>query len=67
VEPGGPAAAAGLRPGDTISRIDDKRVTTMEELIVLIRTHRPGDEVVLDYTRGSAQRSATVTLGGKEG
>lgn len=67
VQPGGPAAAAGLRPGDTISRIDDKRVTTMEELIVLIRTHRPGDDVVLDYTRGSADRSATVTLGGKEG
>ena len=67
VQPDGPAAAAGLRPGDTISRIDDKRVTTMEELIVLIRTHRPGDEVVLDYTRGSADRSATVTLGGKEG
>jgi putative serine protease PepD len=67
VEPGGPAADAGLRPGDLISTIDGRPVTTMEELIVTIRTRRPGQRVVLTYTRGSADRSATVTLGSKEG
>ena len=39
----------------------------MEELIVTIRTRRPGQAVALDYTRGSADRSARVTLGSKEG
>jgi putative serine protease PepD len=67
VESGGPAADAGLRTGDLISEIDGAPVTTMEELIVTIRTRRPGQKVVLDYTRGSADRSATVTLGSKEG
>jgi putative serine protease PepD len=67
VESGGPAADAGLRTGDLISEIDGAPVTTMEELIVTIRTRRPGQKVVLDYTRGSVDRSATVTLGGKEG
>jgi putative serine protease PepD len=67
VEAGGPAAEAGLRAGDVISRIEGKPVATMEELIVNIRTRRPGQQVVLDYTRGSADRSARVTLGGKEG
>jgi putative serine protease PepD len=67
VEAGGPAADAGLRTGDLISEIDGTPVTTMEELIVTIRTRRPGQKVVLDYTRGSAARSATVTLGSKEG
>ena len=28
-------------------------MTAMEELIVVIRTHRPGDLVTLDYARGS--------------
>ena len=67
VESGGPAADAGLRAGDVIDTIDGAPVTTMEELIVAIRTRRPGQKVVLEYTRGSADRSATVTLGSKEG
>jgi len=67
VEGGGPAAKAGLRSGDVVSRIDDIRVTTKEELIVSIRTRRPGQRIVLDYTRGGSHRTATVTLGGKEG
>jgi hypothetical protein len=39
----------------------------MEELIVSIRTRRPGDVIVLDYARGSSRAQARVTLGGKEG
>ncbi len=67
VEDGGPADDAGLRAGDVVTRIDDQPVRTSEELIVTIRTRRPGQSVVLDYTRGSADRSARVTLGSKEG
>jgi putative serine protease PepD len=67
LDSGGPAADAGLRAGDVITAIDDQRVRTMEELIVAIRTRRPGQTVVLDYTRGSADRSASVRLGSKEG
>jgi putative serine protease PepD len=67
VESGGPASDAGLRPGDVITKIDDHPVTTMEELIVTIRTHQPKDVVTLAYTRGSSSRSARVTLGSKEG
>jgi len=67
VESKGPADDAGLRAGDVVTRIDDQQVRTMEELIVTIRTRRPGQAVRLDYTRGSAERSANVTLGSKEG
>ena len=67
VEQGGPADDAGLRPSDVVTKIDSKTVTTMEELIVTIRTRRPGETVRLDYTRGSARRTASVVLGSKEG
>jgi putative serine protease PepD len=67
VDSGGPAADAGLREDDVITRIDGKRVNTVEELIVTIRTHRPRDVVVLDYARGEDRGKARVVLGSREG
>jgi putative serine protease PepD len=67
VDPKGPAATAGLRAKDLITKVDAQNVNTMEELIVTIRTRRPGDVVVLDYARGTSRAQARVTLGGKEG
>jgi putative serine protease PepD len=68
VDPQGPAAKAGLRARDVIIGVDGEPVYGgMEELIVTIRTRRPGDVVILDYVRGSSQGRVRVTLGGKEG
>jgi putative serine protease PepD len=67
VDAQGPAGKAGLRVRDLITRIDGQPVDTMEELIVTIRTRRPGEVVVLDYTRGSTPGQVRVTLGSKEG
>ena len=67
VESGGPASAAGLEAGDVVTSIDGKVVTNMQELIVTIRTHRPGERVTLQYERGGSKRQAEVTLGSKEG
>ena len=68
VDAQGPAGKAGLRVGDVITRIDGEPVDGgMEELIVTVRTRRPGEVVVLDYRRGSSQGQASVTLGSKEG
>ncbi len=67
VEAGGPAARAGLRVGDVVNRIDQLPVSTLEELIVAIRTHRPGEKVTLAYERGSSRGRAVVTLGSREG
>ena len=68
VDARGPAGKAGLRVGDVITGIDGEPVEGgMEQLIVSIRTRRPGDVVVLDYTRGSSRGQVRVTLGSKEG
>jgi putative serine protease PepD len=60
--PGGPAAKAGLRPGDLITAIDGMKVNTPEELIVEIRTHSVGDEVTITYLRGKKIGSAKLIL-----
>ncbi|MFD3332521.1 trypsin-like peptidase domain-containing protein [Streptomyces sp. NPDC058700] len=67
VTPGGPAARAGLRPGDVITKVDGQRVHNGEELIVKIRAHRPGDRLELTLTRGGEELTKTLTLGSSQG
>ncbi|MCW2585313.1 MAG: hypothetical protein JWN55_829 [Frankiales bacterium] len=63
VTAGGPAAKAGLQPGDVVTKVDDRRVTDADSLIVAIRSHDPGSTVTLTITRGGATKTLTVTLG----
>jgi putative serine protease PepD len=67
IESGGPADRAGLRVGDLVTSIDRQPVSSLEELIVAIRTHRPGESVTLAYERGATRGRAVVTLGSREG
>ncbi|MEV6250193.1 trypsin-like peptidase domain-containing protein [Streptomyces sp. NPDC051742] len=67
VTPGGPAAKAGLRPGDVITKVDGQRVHNGEELIVKIRAHRPGDRLELTLTRDGKELTKTLTLGSSQG
>ena len=63
----GPADRAGLRKDDVVTKIDGQRVSATEELIVAVRSHRPGDRVKLTYQRNGQVREAEVTLGSREG
>jgi putative serine protease PepD len=63
VSAGSPAAAAGLQPGDVVTKVDDRRVTDADSLIVAIRSHDPGTTVTLEVTRGGQDRTTKVTLG----
>ncbi|MEU4068277.1 trypsin-like peptidase domain-containing protein [Streptomyces wedmorensis] len=67
VTAGGPAAKAGLRPGDVITKVDGQRVHNGEELIVKIRAHRPGDKLELTLTRDGKELTKTLTLGSSQG
>ncbi|MFD9031523.1 S1C family serine protease [Streptomyces sp. NPDC059567] len=67
VTPGGPAAKAGVRPGDVITKVDGQRVHSGEELIVKIRAHRPGDRLELTLMRGGKEQTKTLTLGSSQG
>ncbi|MFD9562642.1 trypsin-like peptidase domain-containing protein [Streptomyces sp. NPDC059994] len=63
VTPGGPGATAGIRPEDVITKVDGQRVHSAEELIVKIRSHRPGDRLELTLKRGGGEQRLTLTLG----
>ncbi len=62
VSEGGPAANAGIRPGDVIVAIDGRPVTEPDELIVSIRAKAPGDATVLTVRSGDDERDVRVVL-----
>ncbi|HEX2176818.1 MAG TPA: trypsin-like peptidase domain-containing protein [Nocardioidaceae bacterium] len=62
-----PAADAGLRDGDVVTRIDGDVIEDGIELIVAIRSHLPGDVVTLVYRRGGDVDTVRVRLGEEVG
>ena len=60
---GGPAARAGLQPGDIITKIGARLVTDSDSLIVAVRAYDPGATVPVTYTRQGRSAAADVTLG----
>ncbi|WP_175411272.1 S1C family serine protease [Streptomyces sp. TRM64462] len=67
VTPNGPAAKAGLRPGDVITRFGNRVIDSGPTLISEIWTHQPGDTVSLTYKRGGQEKQVKVTLGERKG
>ncbi|MGX4690921.1 S1C family serine protease [Streptomyces sp. JNUCC 63] len=67
VEQGGPADKAGLKPGDVITRLDDRVIDSGPTLIGEIWTHKPGDKVTLTYERAGKEHTVDLTLGSRIG
>ncbi|HEX6021094.1 MAG TPA: trypsin-like peptidase domain-containing protein [Solirubrobacter sp.] len=59
----GPAADAGLQPGDIITSFGGKPVEDAQELTSLVDEHKPGDSVEVKIKRGDGERTVTVKLG----
>ncbi|WP_322934420.1 S1C family serine protease [Actinacidiphila alni] len=64
---GGPGAAAGLKPGDVITKFDDTLIDSGQTLIGEIWQHSPGDKATITYTRNGTTHTTTVTLGQRTG
>ena len=63
VEPGGPAARAGLQAGDIIQQADGSKIEESTELQRIIGDHNPGDTVKLKVWRDKSSREFSVKLG----
>lgn len=60
---GGPAAGAGVLPGDIVVAVDGVSVDSPAELGEAIRTNEPGDNVVLGVIRDGELVALTLALG----
>ncbi|WP_158718089.1 S1C family serine protease [Streptomyces sp. NRRL F-2664] len=67
VTPNGPAAKAGLRPGDVITKLGDERIENGPALMSALWSHRPGERVQVEYVRSGETHATTVTLGERKG
>ena len=60
---GGPAAQAGLRPADVITKVNGEPATSTVTLQEITLTKKPGETVPVEYSRNGHSASTTVTLG----
>lgn len=63
VDPGGPAAKAGLQAGDVILAVNGTPVNDSTDLPSQIANMKPGSKATLDVWRDKAKRQLSVTLG----
>jgi len=65
LDPQGPAAKAGVRKGDIITRIDGSPITKMWEMRKAVYSHKVGEEMRLFVHRDGAEQEVTVRLESK--
>ncbi|MEZ0163434.1 S1C family serine protease [Kineococcus sp. LSe6-4] len=63
VAAGGPAATAGLRPGDVITSVAGQDVVSVAQLSTVLAGQSVGDTVEVGYSRGGREQTVQVALG----
>jgi putative serine protease PepD len=62
VTPKSPAEQSGLRVQDVVTAIENRPIATLNELMMLVRRHDPGDRVVLTVVRSGVTHNLRVRL-----
>ena len=63
ITPGGPAEKAGVRVGDVITGLNGRQVADSTELVVVIRSYAPGEEIEITLTRNGQSSTVSLALG----
>jgi len=63
VDPGGPAAQAGIESGDIITEIGGTPIDETSSFVNALFDHQPGEQVIVKVARGNRMLDLTVTLG----
>lgn len=67
VVPDGSAAAAGIKKGDIITKMNDANIISAAELQEQLARYKPGDKIIVGYKRDGKNGSINVTLKNKVG
>lgn len=57
------AEKAGLKAGDVIIEVENKKIQTMDELNEIKNSHQIGDEIKIKINRNGQEKDLTITLG----
>ena len=60
--PGTPAAEAGIKAGDVITKLNGQVVADASDLTRRVGSFKPNDKVELTYIRDGAEKTASITL-----
>jgi hypothetical protein len=60
---GSPAEQAGMTAGDVLLRIGSTTLRSLQDLASALRSHRPGDEVEVEWERAGKRATGKVRLG----
>ncbi|HEV3255688.1 MAG TPA: PDZ domain-containing protein [Gemmataceae bacterium] len=66
VRPDSPAAKAGMKEGDVITRVAQKDVKDLEGLLNTLAPHKPGDKLDFQVVRDGKEKTLNVTLGQRQ-
>jgi serine protease Do len=56
------AEKAGLKKGDIITKVGDKKIEDADDLTVAIREHKPGEKVAITYLRDGKEQKVNAEL-----
>jgi serine protease Do len=62
VTEGSPAAKAGIRKGDVITKVNEIKIESPESLFETIHNFKPGEKVKIVFTRDGKEQSVMATL-----
>jgi putative serine protease PepD len=58
-----PAANAGIKEGDVITKVNDRTISTSEDLVGAIQSSSPGAKLTLTVVRNGSESTVTATVG----
>jgi putative serine protease PepD len=65
ITPGSPAESVNLQPGDVVTAINGKAISSTEQFIETVDTYSPGQKIQLTVNRGGQTKTLTLTLGNR--
>ncbi len=63
----GAAEAGGIKPGDVIVKIDNRKIDSKSTFLEAVGTHRPGDKIEIEVMRKGKPQQLEVTLTNSNG